>query len=267
MDQENEDNKDESFYKALNRLYKNYQEEKTSDDKRDREQEIILKIWNNVPSWQEYPDVVVANVHKHLSKKSKYDSSKGEFSRYILTVIRNEIKKQQKEEEKYEERKINLKTYKNNRDDKEYKADEDILTEMASSSPNSERKLTDIEVILTADLLRVHLRTIQEALLLEEENPDKKATLMTREILYKLKIEAHQLITEKVYYLAAEFDFIDKQVWGEYFHNLDILPSQKELANKIGISDNTASQMLKRFKKRLKENFEKRNKITKFAEG
>ena len=260
MDQDNK-TEDVSFYEKINNLYANYQKDSNPDDKRNREQEIILKIWNNVPSWQEYPDVVVANVHKHLSQKSKYNSSKGEFSRYILTVIRNEIKKQQKKEEQSENSEIPLEQKNKNTEDTFFLAD------IASPSPDVEQKISDIELILTVDVLREHLQIIQEALLLEEENPDKKATLMTREILYKLKIEALQLITEKVYYLAAEFDFIDKQVWGEYFHNLDILPSQKELANKIGISDNTASQMLKRFKKRLKENFEKRNKITKFAEG
>ena len=251
---------DESFYKSINRLYQQYQEETNPDDKRDREQELILKLWKKNQLWQNYPDIVVNTVHNCLSPDSKYDSSKSDFSRYILTAIGNNIKKPLEEENKIKNTELPLEHENKNTGDTFF------LTDIVSSSPDIKQKLTNIQLILTADVLREHLQIIQEALLSEEENQEIKARLMTREILYNFKKEALQLITEKIYYIAAEFDFIDKQFWAEYFFNLDNLPSQKELACTIGITNNTASQMLKRFKTRLK-NTTKQLGIIKIAEG
>ena len=260
MNQENEVNKDESFYKSINSLYQQYQEEKTSDDKRDRQQELILKIWNKVPSWQQYPDDVVATVQKCMGPDSKFDSSKGTFSQYLLSSISYNINQLIKKEESQDNNEIELEKQ-NKKNGETF-----FLLDTASTSPDYEQKLTDIQIILTADVLREELQTIQEALLLEKENQTCKASLMTLEILYKLKKDAVQLITDKIYYLAAEFDFIDKELWERYFFDLDNLPDQDELAKKLKILPNTASQMFKRFKERLHKFCDKRNEINKITE-
>ena len=277
---------DESFYTTINDLYAQFIAETNPQDKLIIQQKLIVEVYKNtlykkedsendeedteiceednktceednendkgemderLGSWGLHADIVAQTIVNCLSENSKYDSSKGEFSNYLLIAIKNnvnaEIKKQNNKTKK------NTPLEQKNENEESY-----FITDIVEQSVDTPLHLTDIHIILTLDDIREDLHIIDNLLKEEKNNREQKATIITRDILDKLHNEAFELLdSPELYGYINEMRCLDKKLWQDYFYNLEDLPSRVMLAARMEIPKKRADQWAHRFKVALKE--------------
>ena len=241
------------FYNKINKLYEELVNEKNPQDKRNLRQELIETVWKTTRDtvWKKYADIVTETIINCISEKSKYDKSKGSFSNYMLRAIQRNVNKEITNDRQIKKRETPIE--RQNEDGDDY-----YITDYAELSANTVRPLTGIQKIHTIDELKEDFSRIETALAAEQENQKEKSTFVTRDILYILKKSAIELQKdERVFGLAKNFSFINKELWIKYFYNNNKLITEERLAESMGIKKSNASKMMSRFYERLRKSIDK----------
>ena len=251
----------QSFYSIINNLYSQFTAETNPQDKLNIQKKIIVEVWKNTKdkkvwkkrkdkkdTWGHYSDVVTQTIIDCLSEKSKYNSSKAEFSKYLLVAIKYNVRAENKKKENKIKRNTHLELENQNKESY-------FITDIAPQSVDTPLHLTDIQKLLTIEDIRDDLSRIEEIMNCEKNNRKEIAAFLTRDILYYLKKGGAELLkTKEVYNLISEFDFLDEKIWSAYYFNIDELPPREVLAASMEINKKTAGQWMSRFRKRLYKN-------------
>ena len=89
----------------------------------------------------------------------------------------------------------------------------------------------------------------------KELNFNNKKNQIEEYILKKSAIELQK--DERVFGLAKNFSFINKELWIKYFYNNNKLITEERLAESMGIKKSNASKMMSRFYERLRKSIDK----------
>ena len=209
-----EDNK--TFFNNINTHYKNYIEETIYIDKQHAVQALIDEILreHRDDSWSKHPDIIIDTVGELLSEKSSYDSSKGDFSNYLLTALKNNINAEEEKLEREDENEVSL--YKQDEKGNSY-----LETAISSLSIKERTQITDVERFLDLEYYREYLSKVQEAF--DKERPLKKNNYFKRRIyatadfLNSFEGHSYGVSSEDLFHLHEEFSFIEKKIWYDYF--------------------------------------------------
>ena len=213
-----EENK--KFYKNLNTHYKNFIEETNRIDRQHAVQALIdeiLKEHRN-DSWSQHPDIIIDTVGELLSEHSPYNSSKGDFSNYLLIALKNNINAEESKLQKEAENEISL----YNQDDE---GNSYLETDICALNVNEKNHISDVERFLDLEYYRCYLSKVQEAFdterPLKKNNFDKRRALATGDFLDQFEGHSYGAKTEDIFHLLEEFNFIEKKIWYDYFiyHN------------------------------------------------
>ena len=209
-----EDNK--TFYKNINTHYKNFIEETNAIDRLHAVQALIDEIlkYHRNDSWSQHPEIIIDTVGELLSENTPYNSSKGEFSNYLLISLRNNISAEEIKFQKQAENELSL----YNQDDE---GNAYLETDVSSLNVNERKIITDVERFLDLEYYRCYLSKIQEAFDLErplkKNNYYKRRVLATGDFLDQFNDHTYGAKSEDIFHLHEEFSFIEKKVWYDYF--------------------------------------------------
>ena len=228
-----EQNQNTGFYSLINNLYALFTAETNPKDKETIKEKLIVEVWKNtkeytieetsedtekriITNWSRHADTVIQTITDLLSENSPYDSSKGAFSNYLLTSIKNNVNAEVNKEKNQEERELPINE--------------------VSKAKDSDTHLTDIQKILTIDDIREDLQMINDEVKKLKHNQKETATIITRDILYQLQKYAFELLdSTELFTLIREMDCLDKQLWKNHFYNFNKLPTRVDLAREMEI--------------------------------
>ena len=209
-----EDNK--TFYKNINTHYKNFIEETNAIDRQHAVQALIDEIlkYHRNDSWSQHPEIIIDTVGELLSENTPYNSSKGEFSNYLLISLKNNISAEEIKFQKQAENELSL----YNQDDE---GNVYLETDVSSLNVNERKIITDVERFLDLEYYRCYLSKIQEAFDLErplkKNNYYKRRVLATGDFLDQFNDHTYGAKSEDIFHLHEEFSFIEKKIWYDYF--------------------------------------------------
>lgn len=209
-----EDNK--TFYKNINTHYKNFIEETNAIDRQHAVQALIDEIlkYHRNDSWSQHPEIIIDTVGELLSENTPYNSSKGEFSNYLLISLKNNISAEEIKFQKQAENELSL----YNQDDE---GNAYLETDVSSLNVNERKIITDVERFLDLEYYRCYLSKIQEAFDLErplkKNNYYKRRVFATADFLNSFEGHSYGVSSEELFHLHEEFTFIVKKIWYDYF--------------------------------------------------